>query len=115
MDEQGGTVETVKAELSIFDSLPYQVTHIKGDWIRQKPENNCLGWNTGTPIIFKIPKAPGLYLDFNDTFLDMEVSIELVNEDKIGSIAVAFVNYAMHTLFKDISFFVNQTKIKGEN
>ena len=61
MDE--GSSETVKAELSIFDSLPYQVTHVKGDWIKVDPENNCYGTNTGTPLIFEIPKSPGLYID----------------------------------------------------
>ena len=31
---EDGSAETVNAELNIFDSLPYQVSHIKGDWVR---------------------------------------------------------------------------------
>src|SRR5277367_5491494 len=74
--EDEGTAETVKSELSIFDPLPYQVSHVKADWIRQEPENQCYGTNTATPITIKFDRSPGFYLDFSDSFIDVCVAIE---------------------------------------
>ena len=108
-----GTAETVKAELCIFEALPYQVTHIQADWNRHDTKNNCLGTNTDTPIIFNIPKSAGLYIDFNDSFVDMELAIEA--SGLAGNEKVSFCNFPMHTLFQDISFSINNTKIEGEN
>ena len=109
-----GSAETVKAELSIFEPLPYQVSHIKGNWIRHEPENDSLGTNTNTPITFKIPKAAGLYIDFNDSFIDLEVAIES-SATFATDTSVAFVNFALHSLFKDVTFEINGTKIEGAN
>ena len=113
--EDEGTAETVKSELSIFDPLPYQVSHVKADWIRQDPENNCYGTNTATPIILNFDHSPGLYLDFSDSFIDMCVAIEGLSTEAAANNKTAFVNFAMHSLFKDISFSINNTKVEGEN
>ena len=110
-----GSAETVKAELAIFDPLPYQVSHVKADWIRQEPENVCYGTNTATPLIFKIDKSPGLYLDFSDSFVDCVVAIEGIDSAVADTQNVAFVNFVLHTLFRDVSFSINNTKIEGEN
>src|SRR5277367_6730177 len=73
MDE--GSSETVKAELSIFDSLPYQVTHVKGDWIKVDQKKNCYGTNTGTPLIFEVPRSPGLYVDLSNSFVEVQLNL----------------------------------------
>src|SRR5579862_3270812 len=111
--EDMGSSETVKSELNIFDPLPYQVSHIKGDWIRQEPENNCYGTSHTTPIIIKFDRVPGCYLDFNDSYVDGCVSIE--GESTAELPKVAFVNFVLHSLFRDISFSINNTKVEGEN
>ena len=113
--EDEGTAETVKSELSIFDPLPYQVSHVKADWIRQEPENQCYGTNTATPIIINFDRSPGLYLDFSDSFIDVCVAIEGLAAESAANNKTAFVNFAMHSLFKDISFSINNTKVEGEN
>src|SRR5271163_1223154 len=108
-----GIAETVKSELSIFDPLPYQVSHIKGDWIRHELENQCYGTNTATPIIIKFDRTPGIYLDLKNCFIDVQVGIEpteggsLTETKKVG-----FVNFVMHSLFKDVSFSLNNTKVR---
>src|SRR5277367_4904793 len=113
--EDEGTAETVKSELSIFDPLPYQVSHVKADWIRQDPENNCYGTNTATPIILNFDRSLGLYLDFSDSFIDMCVAIEGLSTEAAANNKTAFINFIMHSLFKDISFSINNTKVEGEN
>src|SRR5271163_2307085 len=75
MDDQG-TAETVKSELSIFDPLPYQVSHIKGDWIKHESENQCYGANSATPVIIKFDRTPGIYLDLNNCFIAVQVGLE---------------------------------------
>ena len=79
MDE--GSSETVKAELSIFDSLPYQVTHVKGDWIKVDPENNCYGTNMGTPLIFEVPRSPGLAQKINSNVQSLGDKRAMENQD----------------------------------
>src|SRR5271163_3484647 len=114
--EDLGTTKTVKSELSIFDPLPYQVSHIKGDWIKHEPENQCYGTNTATPIIIKFDRTPGLYLDLKNSFLDVVVCIESTEGGSlIETKKVAFVNFALHSIFKDVSFSINNTKVEGEN
>src|SRR5277367_6266280 len=113
--EDEDTAEMVKSELSIFDPLPYQVSHVKADWIRQEPENQCYGINTVAPIIIKFDRSPGLYLDFSDSFIDVCVAIEGLGTEKAANYKTTFVNFAMHSLFKDISFSINNTKVEGEN
>src|SRR5271163_2011318 len=103
-----GTTETVKSELSIFDPLPYQVSHIKGDWIKHEPENQCYGTNTTTPIIIKFDWTPGIYLDLKNSFIDVHVAIESTEGGtNTETRKVAFVNNALHSLFKDVSFSIN--------
>src|SRR5277367_5362726 len=106
--EDEGTAETVKSELSIFDTLPYQVSHVKADWIRQDPENNCYGTNTATPIILNFDRLPGLYLDFSDSFIDMCVAIEGLSTEAAANNKTAFVNFAS-TVFSKILAFPSTT------
>jgi len=114
MDDQG-TGETVKTELSIFDPLAFQISHIKGDWIRCDPENQCYGTNTATPVVIKFNRVPGIYLDLRNSFVDMQLAIEGTDANKAELNKVAFINFIMHSLFKDISFSINNTKVEGEN
>src|SRR5271163_2284931 len=114
--EDLGTTETVKSELSIFDPLPYQVSHIKGDWIKHEPENQCYGTNTATPIIIKFDRTPSIYLDLKNCFIDAQVAIESTEGGSTAETKKAgFVNFALHSLFKDVSFSLNNTKVEGEN
>src|SRR5277367_5423668 len=110
MDE--GSSETVTAELSIFDSLPYQVTHVKGDWIKVDPENNCYGTNTGTPLMLEVPRSPGLYVDLSNSFVEVQLNVV---QGTAAHADVSYVNNVLHTLFKDVSLSLNNTKVEGEN
>ena len=111
-----GSSESVKSELAIFDGPSYQVSHIKGQWLQLFPANNYRG-HEGTNIEFKIPNNPGWYLDFNDSYIIASVGIVDPDGKPIAADAkVAFENFAIATLFKDVSFGTKTlTKIEGEN
>src|SRR5579862_6012871 len=109
-----GSAETVNAELNIFDSLPYQVSHIKGDWVRIVMKNSAFGTNHDTPITFEITKTPGVYLDLASSYFVCEVSITNLKEDATVKPG-AFINNVFNSLFKDVNISFNGTKIEGEN
>src|ERR1700721_575337 len=109
-----GSTVTVKSELSIFDGPSYQVTHVKGQYLELLPTNQYQG-SDGVNILFKINGSPGWYLDFNDTYMIVEARI-LKGKTPITNEMVAFENFGLATLFRDVSFTTsNQTKIEGEN
>lgn len=110
-----GTIESVKRELSIFDRRPYQVTHLKTDWIKHVATNNSLGYEENTPITFSIARAPGLYIDLNDSYCVFEVELCGESGSKLASGEIAFVNNSMHSLFSDVSMSINGTKVEGED
>jgi len=115
MEGERQTPQSVKAELSIFDDHTYQVTHLKGQWRDVKPSNQYQGIE-GTPLEFDIPKAAGWYLDFNDSYLIMEVAIEKFDKKAwADGDDVAFVNFIAAALFKDISCIGSEQKLEGEN
>src|SRR5580700_5898999 len=109
-----GSSVTVKSELSIFDGPSYQVTHQKAQWMEIAPNNQYQGAD-GVNILFKINGSPGWYLDFNDSYIIVEAKI-LKGKTAITTEMVAFENFGLATLFRDVSFTTsNQTKIEGEN
>ena len=98
----------------MFNGPSYEVTHQNGQWLTLLPENQYQGMS-GNNIIFKIPNAPGWYLDFNDTYILVEVKIMKPDDTPVAKELVAFENFALGTLFKDVSFTTsNQTKLEGE-
>ena len=113
-----GTLETVKSECQIFDRPEYQVSQLHGDWLEYKPTADCKGTDVGTPIIFNIPKAEGLYTDLSNSY--MLVNFSIVNADD-GVIApadcakVALVNMGLSSLFRDVAFLVNNVKVEGDS
>src|SRR5437773_4104498 len=110
-----GSSESVKSDLSMFDGHSYQVTHLKAQWLPILPQNQYTG-NEGTDIIFKIRKSPGWYLSLRDSYVTVQVSIEKVDGGDVDKELVAFENFALGTLFKDVSFLSsNQTKLEGES
>ena len=52
-------MESVKSELSIFDGNSMQVTHVKGQYIEIRPEQNTYQGTEGSNIDFQIPSATG--------------------------------------------------------
>src|SRR5438477_7559700 len=110
-----GSSESVKSELSMFDGHSYQVTHLKAQWLPILPQNQYTGTN-GTDIIFKIRKSPGWYLSLRDSYITVQVSIEKADGTDVDKDIVGFENFALGTLFKDVSFLSsNQTKLEGES
>src|SRR5437773_3657421 len=110
-----GSSESVKSELSMFDGHSYQVTHLKAQWLPILPKNQYTGTN-GTDIIFKIRKSPGWYLSLRDSYITVQVSIEKADGTAVDAELVGFENFALGTLFKDVSFLSsNQTKLEGES
>src|SRR5271167_2518709 len=110
-----GSSETVKSELAIFDGPSYQTTHLKGNWLEVVPYNQYQG-SSGCNIIFKLTQSPGWYLDFNDSY--MTTTVKIVNaagKDVADTSIVAFENFALATLFRDVCFSTtSQTKLEGE-
>src|SRR3977135_3156938 len=112
---QYGSTESVKSELAIFDGPSYQVTHKDGRWQEFQPQNLYEG-TSGCNIIFKLTQSPGWYLDLNDTYVLVETKIETDAGVAVADELVAFENFALATLFRDVSFTTqNQTKLEGEN
>src|SRR3981189_3237367 len=112
-----GSIESVKAELAVFDDHSYQVTHLKVKWLCMKPDNVYAGC-TGNAIHFLIPKPTGWYLDFNDSFMVVKLQIIKAADEKppAAGTVVAFENNIIGTLFRDVSLITeNQTKLEGEN
>src|SRR5438477_8617014 len=110
-----GSSESVKSELSMFDGHSYQVTHLKAQWLPILPQNQYTGTD-GTDIIFKIRKSPGWYLSLRDSYITVQVSIEKADGTDVDKDIVGFENFALGTLFKDVSFLSsNQTKLEGES
>ena len=99
-----GSIESVKAELAVFDDHSYQVTHLKGKWLCVKPGNVYAGC-TGNAIHFLIPKATGWYLYFNDSFMVVKLQIIKAADEKppAAGTVVAFENNIIGTLFRDVS------------
>ena len=110
-----GSSESVKSELAMFNGPSYQVTHLRGQWLQLLPENQYQG-SAGTNIQFKIPNAAGWYLDFNDSYVLVEAKIVTSDDKAVGpKNLVAFENFALGTLFKDVSFTtLTNTKLEGE-
>src|SRR5437773_8616377 len=110
-----GSSESVKSELSMFDGHSYQVTHLKAQWLPILPQNQYTGTN-GTDVIFKIRKSPGWYLSLRDSYITVQVSIEKSDGTDVDGDVVGFENFALGTLFKDVSFLSsNQAKLEGES
>ena len=112
---QYGSTESVKSELAIFDGPSYQVTHREGKWNEYHPINLYEG-TSGCNIIFKLTQSPGWYFDFNDSYMIVYASIETDAGVAVADELVAFENFGLATLFRDVSFSTqNQTKLEGEN
>src|SRR5271163_2592464 len=117
MEGERQTLQSIKAELSLFDGPSFQVTHLKGQWAELLPENQYKGTEQVT-IDIKIPKAEGWYLDFNDAFLLTDLSIVKDDDAKSaigGNDDVALVNFAGAAFFKDVKLVGSGQKIEGEN
>src|SRR5579864_5013918 len=82
MEGEAQTEQSIKAELSVFDDHSFQVTHLKAQWAEILPLNQYAGTDQ-TTIIFRIPQAEGWYMDFNDAFAILEVSIVKADGKKI--------------------------------
>src|SRR5271156_1655410 len=110
-----GSSDTVKSELAIFNGPSYQTTHLKGNWLEIVPFNQYQG-SSGCNIIFKLTQSPGWYLDFNDSYMTLTLKIvDAAGKDVADTSIVAFENFALATLFRDVCFSTsNQTKLEGE-
>ena len=53
MEDKKGTFATVKEELNIFDSLKYQVTHLRATEQRIPCGMKNIGTDINTPLIFE--------------------------------------------------------------
>ena len=110
-----GSSETVKSELSIFDGPSYQMTQIKSQLIEIAPYNQYQG-TSKCDIKFKLVGAPGWYMDWSDSYISLQLQIMDDKGKEVDEQKVAFENFPLVTLFKDVSCLTeNQTKIEGEN
>ena len=124
VDSIEGTPETIKSEVSVFDQPSFQVTHLKGLWLKVSPTGTYIGTNHQTGLDFHIDRAEGLYLDLNDSFIVVKFHFadanlkpyppyhETNNKDPKR---IALVNFGLAALFRDVSMRINGTKIEGEN
>ena len=84
MEGERQTLQSIKSELFLFDGPSHQVTHLKGQWMQLLPENQYQGTEK-TTIHIKIPQAEGWYLDFNDAYIIVDLSIVNDKGNAIGN------------------------------
>ena len=118
MDAEIGNDETVKSELDLFTGPSFQNTHLKSQWERFMPTHQYNSYDMkDTPITIDVPRAVGIYTDLSASFMVVQTKI-VKKADGTAFTAgsdLAFTQLAIHSIFKDVSMYINGTKVEGEN
>lgn len=108
----GPDVVALKSELSLFDPPPVQFSVLESQFTHIQPQH---GLAVGAPIEFEIPPAGDLYLDLQETVLN--VSLRVV--DSTGAAVDATKNFvclnnlAIAALFQDVQLCIGDSVIEG--
>lgn len=108
----GPDVVALKSELSLFDPPPVQFSVLESQFVHLQPQH---GLSAGAPIEFEIQPAGDLYLDLQETVLN--VSIRVI--DATGKAIEADKNYvclenlAIASLFQDVQLCIGDSVIEG--
>lgn len=100
----------VKAELDLFSQRPVQTDILESNYVYFYPLVNPSG-NDG-PIEFELPPNSN-FLDLNDLSLGVEVEVKNGNANLAAAAEVAPVNNWLHSLFSDVTCFLDDTLIEG--
>ena len=102
-----------KSELRLFDDHPPQIAVESGIFQDVYPVTALDG--TTNIIEFLVQGSQEDYIDLNDTLLSLRLKVVLSNNKPLeeGKHAPIPANYFMHTLFSDISIYLNDTQIEG--
>ncbi len=104
--------QCAKSELSVFDPLPIQSVVRNGVWEDIYPLHTVV--DNDSPIEFRIQGNDGTMLDLNDTMLLITGKIVRNNgANLIAADNVAMVNLGLHSMFHDISVYINDQKVEG--
>src|SRR5271156_6252545 len=119
METDFDELQHANLEASLFDEPVYQFTHLKKSINAQHIDNKLTATDDTTPIIFRIPKNAGVYINLLKTYLLVTWNIVTVENEVEKAIAadtkVAAVNLISSSMFKDVVLYLNNTKIEGDN
>jgi hypothetical protein len=101
-----------KSELALFDPIPVQTSIESASFVDYYPISDVTG--NLAPIEFFIPSNNENYLDLNDTALYVRMKIVMPDGTSLKpNAAICPSNFALYSLFKDISLTLNETVIQG--
>ena len=108
----GGVMETVPTEFDYFDSKVIQAA-ILSEYDR---DFNPANIQPGAPIEILVRGASNLYLDLNNSLLQVECKITKADGTNIAADAnVGPVNLTLHSLFSNIEMDLGKTRISDSN
>lgn len=107
---------SAKSELDIFSQAPPQVVVDSYAFEEIYPKDSISGYNK-SHIEFDIIGSEDEYIDLNDTMLTIKIkAVDETGKDITVEIAkLTPSNYLFHCLFKDMTLFLNNTKIEDTN
>ena len=107
---------SAKSELDIFSPAPPQVVIESYAFEDIYPKDSISGYNK-SHIEFDIIGSEDEYIDMNDIMLTIKIkAVDESGKDITVDIAkLTPSNYLFHCLFKDMTLFLNNTKIEDTN
>jgi len=99
-------VSVTSSALDLFDPIQVQTSMVAAAWSDYHTISDPA---TSAQLEFYIPGSQDQYVDFNDTKLYLEVSLQATPHTAV----VAPANNILGTLFSDVSVFLNDTPIQG--
>lgn len=95
-----------KSELLLFDELPVQTSIIGAGWVDYHTISDP---RSSAQLEFFIPGSQDEYIDFNDTKLYLDLTVEATPNNSV----VAPANNMLGTLFSDVSVQLNDVTVQG--
>jgi len=100
--------------LSLFDELPVQDVITKAQYAQFYPLNSLTG--SSEPIEFKLVSSDTEMFDLNDTMLEIQGRILYTDNtvvDPTVDTSLETVDLFLHSMFNDLSIYLNDLKIEG--
>jgi len=106
--------QCLKSELSIFDKHPVQTVILKGNFEEMYPLNPLVD---DGPIEFNFTSSDSDMFDLNDTMLEIRGKVIYTDGSVLDATdnQVKPINLFLHSLFSDVSIYLNEQKIEGGN
>lgn len=105
-----------KTELDIFSSAPPQVVVESYSFEEIYPKDSIHGY-AQSQIQFDIVGSEDDYIDLNETLLTVKIkAVGVDGKDLTVDVAKMIPsNYLLYTLFKDVTLYLNHTKVEETN